>query len=222
MKATVFEQKAPDIARKLMADVGLTVAQACGILGNLGHESAGFTAMQEMRPVAGMGGYGWAQWTGPRRRAFEQWCKTNRLNINSDEANYGFLKHELLTTEARSIVELKKTQTIEDATLTFERTFERAGVKAEASRIKYAKRAFVALQAAPPAAPVPPPPDVEPPAPKKKREPKPFTKKTLWTWLTTGGLAGIGGVFSDWKVALVIVGIGALVFLILYFTSRGK
>ena len=56
---------------RLMRDLGLTDLQAAGLLGNLGHESGGFRQLQEVAPaVAGSrGGWGLAQWTGPRRVA---------------------------------------------------------------------------------------------------------------------------------------------------------
>ena len=66
--------------------------RTAAILGNLGHESAGLTILQEIKPtVAGSkGGYGWAQWTGPRRRAYEAYCARIGKNPASDEANYAY------------------------------------------------------------------------------------------------------------------------------------
>src|SRR5690606_17673173 len=71
-----FRAKAPGIMAKLLRDFPIAPEDAAAILGNLGHESLGFTAMQEFRPVVAgsRGGWGWAQWTGPRRRAFEAYC----------------------------------------------------------------------------------------------------------------------------------------------------
>jgi len=67
-----FMQKAPGIMRKLMRDFPkLQVDDAAATLGNLGHECAGFTKLQEIAPTmkGSRGGYDWPMWTGPRRRA---------------------------------------------------------------------------------------------------------------------------------------------------------
>lgn len=78
-----------------MDEFDLTANQAAGIVGNLGFESDGLQAIQERGVAAPRGGFGWAQWTGPRRRAFELWCAKEGLDQHSDEAQYGFLLEEL-------------------------------------------------------------------------------------------------------------------------------
>jgi hypothetical protein len=141
-----FDQKAPQVLQNLMSDFSLTQEQAAGILGNLGHESQGFKTLQEINPVGGgAGGYGWAQWTGPRRKEFLSWAKANNLDPASDEANYGFLKHELNGSESGAIAAIKKTDNVKDATVAFERAYERSGVTAYSSRQAYAARALQAL-----------------------------------------------------------------------------
>src|SRR5207237_660573 len=77
------------------------------ILGNIGHECGGFRLMQELRPTSGRGGFGWVQWTGPRRVAFEKFCDDNGLEPTSDAANYRFLKLELQTTEKATVPAMK-------------------------------------------------------------------------------------------------------------------
>ncbi|WP_170333084.1 phage tail tip lysozyme [Ruegeria arenilitoris] len=144
----LFRRKAPGIANDLMSDFGMTLDQACGILGNIGHECAGFQAMQEIKPIVpgSRGGWGWCQWTGPRRRDFEKWCKDNGFtNLSDDNANYGFLKHELETSESRALDHLIATRSLADATRSFMDRFERPGVKHFDSRLDWAreaKRAF--------------------------------------------------------------------------------
>ncbi len=144
IRGTTFTQKAPGIISRLMADFNITREQAAGVLGNLGHESGGLNKLQEQNPTVpgSRGGYGWAQWTGPRRRAFEKWAADKGLDVSSDEANYGFLKHELETTHKGAITALKKTSTVEDATTEFERTYEQAGIKHYPSRFKWAQKAL--------------------------------------------------------------------------------
>jgi hypothetical protein len=143
-----FTAKAPGIIRLLMADFGLSDVQAAGILGNLGHESNGLTAFQEINPRGGRGGWGWAQWTGKRRVQFEAYCARNHLDPKSDKANYGWLFSELKGPEKRAIDALKKTHTLKEAVRAFERAFERSGVKAYGSRDKWAQRALDAFHAA--------------------------------------------------------------------------
>jgi TP901 family phage tail tape measure protein len=139
---STFASKAPGIMSQLQSDFGLTREQAAGIVGNLGHESGGFRHMQELNPRGGRGGFGWAQWTGPRRRAFESWAAAKGLDPKSDQANYGFLKHELMTSERGALVSVRRQSTVQGATLAFERSYERAGVKNDGSRLAYANRAL--------------------------------------------------------------------------------
>jgi len=140
-----FDQKAPQIMKRLMGDFGLTVIHTAAILGNFGQESLGLRVMQEVNPIGGgPGGYGWAQWTGSRRNDFQVWCQQNNLAIDSDEANYGFLCVELQGNESNSLAELKKTNTLSVATESFARLFERPGVLHLSSRINWARRAMAA------------------------------------------------------------------------------
>ena len=146
----LFRIKVPEIASDLMSDFGLTLEQACGILGNIGHECAGFRTMQEIKPIVpgSRGGWGWCQWTGPRRRAFEAWCEENGFDdLSDDAANYGFLKHELETTERRALRHLKGTGSLADATRSFMDKFERPGIEHFDSRLNWAREAKTAYRA---------------------------------------------------------------------------
>ena len=122
-----FQQQAPIVMNRLMRDFGITKEQAAGVLGNLGHESRGLTAgIQEINPRAGRGGLGWAQWTGPRRVAFEEFLNANGLDASDPEANYAFLTQELRTTHAYALDALRQAKSVEEATYIFENTFEKA------------------------------------------------------------------------------------------------
>jgi len=150
-----FTEKAPAIMRRLMDDFGLTDIQAAAILGNLGQESNGLTAFQELHPTVpgSRGGWGWAQWTGPRRRAFEAYCERTLQGPKSDAVNYGYLWRELSGHEPRfdyrkAITALKKTHTLPEAVKAFERAYERAGVPNYPARDKWAERALAAYRAA--------------------------------------------------------------------------
>lgn len=148
IRGSTFTQKAPGIINRLMADFGFTRAQAAGIVGNLGHESGGLNTLQERNPTSGRGGYGWAQWTGPRRKAFEAWAAEKGLDLNSDEANYGFLKHELRTNHKGVVGSVKRAGSVDEATVAFEEGYERAGIKNYPSRMKWAQRALRAAERA--------------------------------------------------------------------------
>lgn len=170
---TLYTDMAPGIMRRLMVDFDLDDIEAAAILGNLGHESGGFKFLQELKPLVpgSKGGYGWAQWTGPRRRQFEAYCKRNGLNPASDKANYGFLFVELTGSEKAAVSAVQQASGLAGKVKAFEMAFERAGVKHYPSRIKYAEQALAAYRQNKkpviimPPKPIPPPPDIEPPEP---------------------------------------------------------
>jgi hypothetical protein len=112
----------------LVSDFGLKDFQAAGLMGNIGEECDGFREMQEKKPLipGSKGGFGWAQWTGPRRTQFESFCSVNGMSPFSDAANYGFLKQELNTTQAMALTAVQKAPNISKAVRTFEASFERA------------------------------------------------------------------------------------------------
>jgi hypothetical protein len=138
-----FSSQAPGLMNRLQSDFGLTPVQAAGIVGNLAHESAGLQAGIQQRGVRqGRGGLGWAQWTGPRRRAFEAYLAETGQDATDPEANYGFLKRELTTTHRKALAALKQTNDIQNATIVFENLYEAAGVKHYGSRLSYANQAL--------------------------------------------------------------------------------
>lgn len=180
-------------------------------IGNAAHECGGFRVLQETNPtVAGSaGGWGFFQWTGPRRRAFFAWAKERGFKPDSYEANYGFLLFELRTAEPKAIGATRRAKGLEAKVKAFELAYERAGVKHYPSRIEWAKR-VQSLCEAEPIGPARPAPDVQaviPPAP------KPLTQsRTIWSTLAgffgvggAGVMSHIDGVFSaDWKTVLAV------------------
>ena len=144
----VFAAGCARLGPRLMRDLGLTDLQAAGLLGNLGHESAGFRQLQEVTPaVAGSrGGWGLAQWTGTRRVAMEAWCRARGLDPADPEANYGYLCAELRTTEAAALEALRGAATLEAATAAVCHRFERPGIAALPSRLAWARRARAVLR----------------------------------------------------------------------------
>jgi hypothetical protein len=145
-----FAQKAPGVAASLMRDFDLTQPQAAGLVGNLGHESEEFQTLQERGMASGRGGYGRAQWTGPRRREFEGWAAAQGLDPASDAANYGFLKHELLGKYAGFTARLRQTQSLEESTRLTHEKYETPGdvlngtYASYGSRLRYARQAMAA------------------------------------------------------------------------------
>ena len=139
-----FCAKAPILMRNLMADLGISKEAAAGIVGNLAHESAGLKAdAHECGQPAQKGGIGWAQWTGIRRRAFEKFCRDNAMVWSEEGANYAFLLYELRTTEKKALQAIMiKRLGVEEYCRVFCRVFERPGVIAMDSRLRWAGRAY--------------------------------------------------------------------------------
>lgn len=145
-----FEERGGWLAKRLAEVFQLELFQAAGFVGNPGYESGGFKELQELAPaVSGSrGGYGWSQWTGPRRRAFEAWAAAHKLKPSSDEANYGFMVEELRRGFPTMLNRLRETKTIEEATFLVGRLYEAPGGTTEThlpgytERLHYAKRAL--------------------------------------------------------------------------------
>jgi len=132
-----------DVAKRLQQDFGLSAGAAAGFAGNLAHESGDFKTLQEINPLVkgSRGGFGWAQWTGPRRRQFEAWAGQNGLDPASPEANYGFLKHELTSTPEGAVI--KALQGVNDpaqAAQIVSSKFLRPGIPHMGSRITKAQQ----------------------------------------------------------------------------------
>lgn len=148
--ATLFEQKAPWIMALLMRDFAFTVEDAAAVLGNIGHECGGFLLFQEQKPLVkgSRGGFGWCQWTGPRRVAFEAYAARNGFDLKSDQANYGYLFVELRSTESAAVGAVKAAKTLSEKVQAFEKKFERSAKPNYPSRNKWAQKALAAYNAA--------------------------------------------------------------------------
>lgn len=138
-----------EIGSFLQSELGLTPAQAAGVLGNFKREAGEDLATNRneggaMGLPSGRGGYGLAQWTGPRQQALINFAGTPQRAADLN-TQLQFLKHELTGPESRALANLRKTQTPEEAAFVFDRDFERSGVKAIPQRQEFARRAFAAL-----------------------------------------------------------------------------
>ena len=150
-----FVEMAPVIMKKLNADFPeLTDMHAAAILGNIGHECAGFTQMQEGAPIGGgRGGWGWCQWTGSRRDQFEAAALAAQLAFDSFDANYSFLRHELKDTfHKAAITSMLKKNDMLGAVTAFEMIFEVAhpDFKHYDRRLRYAEIALSEFRKPPP------------------------------------------------------------------------
>ncbi|SFI05580.1 phage tail tip lysozyme [Methylobacterium brachiatum] len=132
-------------------DLGYTPSKVAGLFGNGDVESGGYRTLQETHPIVegSAGGFGWMQWTGPRRRAYEAWCAALGLDKYADETNYRYMVHELLTIETaahRAILECADTP--EAAAAVVCTKYLRPGVPHLERRIEAAKAAAGYLAAA--------------------------------------------------------------------------
>lgn len=137
-------------APSLKQAFGFTNDDIAAVMGNFGHESDGTATMQERLSEANKkkgyrGGYGWAQWTGPRRTAYEKYCKDHGLSPDSDEANLGFVIFELKGPEKKAVSAVKDAKGLQAKVVAFEQAYERAGAKHYDSRLAWAERALAAL-----------------------------------------------------------------------------
>ncbi len=138
-----FRAKVPWAVELLKRDFGFSNLDAYAIMGNFGHESVGLSVMQEIAPVVkgSKGGWGWPQWTGPRRRAFEDYADRNGFGRASDRANYNYVFVELKGPERRAVDAVKNAKGLYEKTRAFELAFERAGKKNYKSRYAWSKLA---------------------------------------------------------------------------------
>jgi hypothetical protein len=131
-----------------MKDFSLDLLSAVAIIGNSGYESGGYKSLQEKKPLipGSRGGYGIMQWTGPRRRQYEDYCIRNSLDPADMESNYKFLFVELHGPEGKVLPKLRAADSLEEKTKVFMDVFLRPGVKHLPDRVKWAKRAYEAYQ----------------------------------------------------------------------------
>ncbi len=148
------KERRVNLMKALMADYGLTAEQAAGPVGNFMYESGGAHLPPDVNegetqgaPPKFRGGYGWAQWTGGRQRALINFAVSSGYMGSdreraTDAADYAYLKKELNESYQRTVTELKKQSTPEDAAVSFEDTFENAGKPNLTQRKANARQAF--------------------------------------------------------------------------------
>lgn len=146
--STFFDKWAVTFMRLLMKDFSLSKEDSAAIIGNAGHESGGFESLQEKKPLVpgSRGGYGIMQWTGPRRREYEAYCKRNKLDPSDMMSNYKFLFVELKGPEGRILPKVKSAKTLDEKVNVFMKGFLRPGIPHLESRQIWARRALKAYE----------------------------------------------------------------------------
>lgn len=117
--------------------LGLAPHQAAGVVGNLVHESG-----QDLNPwgPSGDNGTAWgtAQWRNERLDGLKNYAAANGLDYRTVEAQQGFMRHELDTSEGRAFSALSNAKTPEEAATAFntlyERSADRTGNRERAAR----------------------------------------------------------------------------------------
>lgn len=140
------------IARTLIQALGITPAQAAGIVGNLQRESGLNPRINEGGFVGlplGVGGYGLAQWTGSRQQNLRRFAGYDDSKAGDLTTQVKFLISELLGPESRALAELRKAVSPEQAAVVFDKYYERSGIKALDERMANARAVYQTLDAAP-------------------------------------------------------------------------
>lgn len=117
--------------------------QAAGIAGNLVQESS-------LNPTAKnptSGAFGFAQWLGPRKKAFMDFAMKAKKDIKDPLAQLEFIDYELNTTERKAKDKLLTSRDATEAAINFSDHYERAGAneKKNATRANYANKILGAI-----------------------------------------------------------------------------
>ena len=122
---------------------GLSPQQAAGIVGNLHAESGVNPGIQEQNPIGnGRGGYGIAQWTGPRRNQLENFARQRGTDPSDMATQLDFLWSELNSSEKGALDSLRGANSASDAARIFSEKFERPGIVRMDARVNAANSAL--------------------------------------------------------------------------------
>jgi hypothetical protein len=147
---------APRYIADFMHDFGLPDWAAAAFPGNFAAESGYFNLLQEIKPLVpgSRGGYGHAQWTGPRRLTFERWLARKGWKADSYEGNASYAIRELKGWEPgldyrHIITKLKAATSLENAVWIVGKYYEGPAKLNTAPREKAAKEALALYRANP-------------------------------------------------------------------------
>jgi len=110
---------------------GFSPIHAAAIAGNFAHEAGPKGridyGINEIKPTVkgSRGGYGAAQWTGPRRVGLEQFAKKNGLSVSDRETQMKYFDQERSGAEKGAFNRLQKTGDLNSATKSFMQNYER-------------------------------------------------------------------------------------------------
>ena len=121
---------------------GLARPVAEGIVASMNSESGLDPTINEKNPVVAgsRGGFGLAQWTGPRRIAFERWASDNGKDVNDAQAQVDFTMSEFAGPERKAYDALIQSPDAQSAAATFTNQFLRPGVPNMEARVNDAAR----------------------------------------------------------------------------------
>lgn len=121
---------------------GLPPHIALGFAGNFAVESRMDPGINEIAPLVpgSRGGFGLAQWTGPRRRQFEAYAQQRGARLDDMDAQLDFLMHELGTTEKGAASAIMAAKTPEEAARLVSERFLRPGIPHLDRRIAETRR----------------------------------------------------------------------------------
>ena len=98
---------------------------AQGVAMNFQHESGFDTGIQEIAPTSGRGGFGLAQWTGPRRIALEDFAKSQGKRIDDPDVQYDFFMRENAGPEKGAWQTVMNAPDAQTAAINFVKNWER-------------------------------------------------------------------------------------------------
>lgn len=109
---------------------GISPIGAVGLLANFQAESGLNPGINEINPVVegSRGGFGLSQWTGPRRRQFEDFARQRGASLDDLDTQLDFTAWELRNTEKRAGEALRSAQTPEEAARIVSDKFLRPGI----------------------------------------------------------------------------------------------
>lgn len=125
---------APGQAVEALVKRGVPLHVAQGVVMNFMDESGLEAGIQEHAPTSGRGGYGLAQWTGPRRVALEEYARAQGKPVNDPDVQLDFFMQENQGPEAAAWKAVMAAPTAEDAAVAFVNQWERPASKYAAQR----------------------------------------------------------------------------------------
>ncbi|WP_299949071.1 phage tail tip lysozyme [uncultured Ruegeria sp.] len=133
---TALGKSNSDVIRSGLVRRGLPEHVADGFIANFKDESNLDPGINEINPTVpgSRGGFGLAQWTGPRRVALEQFAQQRGSNVSDIDTQLDFLVHELQGTESSAGQSILSTRNASDAAQTIVRDFLRPAPEHQESR----------------------------------------------------------------------------------------